>query len=190
VKVKLKSEFAYLNSIVKVYTNESTYRKELRGNDGSFNQIDHLFFGLPEDETIQQIGVIWSNANEEEEIFSISPINETVILEQNGSVSADSEILQPFESNFSNFPNPFNPSTTIEFSIEPSQQNEQITLEIYNIKGQRVRQFKMKNVKSKINEVVWNGDDESGKPVSSGIYLYQLKIDGKTEAVRKCLLLK
>lgn len=38
--------------------------------------------------------------------------------------------------------------------------------------------------------LVWNGDDESGNKVSSGVYLYKLKVNGKTEIVKKCLLVK
>jgi hypothetical protein len=38
--------------------------------------------------------------------------------------------------------------------------------------------------------VTWNGTDKNNKPVSSGIYFYKLKVNGKTEAVKKCLLLK
>ncbi|MEA2096852.1 MAG: FlgD immunoglobulin-like domain containing protein [Candidatus Cloacimonadota bacterium] len=40
------------------------------------------------------------------------------------------------------------------------------------------------------HSIVWNGKDESGKSVSSGIYLYKLNVNGKTEVVKKCLLLK
>ena len=40
------------------------------------------------------------------------------------------------------------------------------------------------------HSVVWNGDDDNSKPVSSGVYFYKLDVNGKTEAVKKCLLLK
>jgi hypothetical protein len=90
---------------------------------------------------------------------------------------------------FSNYPNPFNPSTTIAFSNEPFEQNEQITIEIYNIKGQKIRQFNIHNSKLKNNKVVWNGDDESGKPVSSGIYFYKLK-STNYEMTNRMLLMK
>ncbi len=88
---------------------------------------------------------------------------------------------------FQNYPNPFNPTTTIEFSI---QNDSDIDLSIYNIKGQRIREWKIENVKCKINSIIWNGDDDSGEKVSSGIYYYKLSVNGKTETVKKCLLLK
>ncbi len=64
-----------------------------------------------------------------------------------------------------------------------------MTLDIYNIKGQKVKNLPV-ILSGDEGTAIWNGDDESGKPVGSGVYLYKLKIDGKTETVKKCLLLK
>ena len=88
----------------------------------------------------------------------------------------------------SNYPNPFNPETTISFSV--TQNSDFVSLEIYNIKGQKVKKLEIRNMKLGINEVVWDGKDENNKPVSSGVYMYQLKVDGKAVASKKCLLLK
>ena len=88
-----------------------------------------------------------------------------------------------------NYPNPFNPSTTIHFSIEQNQQNEQIELEIYNLKGQKVRELKIENLKLKINEIVWNGKDDNNQPVSSGIYFYKLEA-AKYTSTKKMILMK
>ena len=87
-----------------------------------------------------------------------------------------------------NYPNPFNPTTTISFSTTEDSQNSEIN--IYNIKGQQVRSFKIQNSKSKINQVVWQGIDKSGKSVASGVYLYRLKIDNKICDSQRMLLLK
>lgn len=86
-----------------------------------------------------------------------------------------------------NFPNPFNPSTTIEFSI---QNNSKVELAIYNIKGQKIKTLAQNDFNKGSHSIIWNGDNESGNPVSSGIYYYKLDINGKTEAVKKCLLMK
>ena len=85
-----------------------------------------------------------------------------------------------------NYPNPFNPETTIYF--ETTDLHKLAQIEIYNVKGQRIKQLEIRNVKSGMNEVVWNGVDELGKPVSSGIYLYRLSI--KDSPIKKMLLLK
>ena len=86
-----------------------------------------------------------------------------------------------------NYPNPFNPSTTIEFSI---QNDSKVELTIYNIKGQKVKTLANDQYTKGNHSAIWNGDEESGKVVSSGIYLYKLNINGKTESIKKCLLLK
>lgn len=85
------------------------------------------------------------------------------------------------------YPNPFNPSTIIEFSI---QNNSEIELLIYNIKGQKIKILAKNEFSEGSHSIIWNGDDDSGNSVSSGIYFYRLNINGKTEAVRRCLLLK
>ena len=86
-----------------------------------------------------------------------------------------------------NYPNPFNPETTIEYSLKESGN---ICLEIYNIRGQKVNTLFNEFRKAGYHSVIWSGKDINDNPVSSGIYLYKLNVNGKTEAVKKCLLLK
>jgi hypothetical protein len=87
----------------------------------------------------------------------------------------------------SNYPNPFNPTTTISFSIP---EVSQVTLSIYNIKGQKVKTIVNDMMNSGNYKFDWNGLDEKGKNVSSGVYFYKLEINDKVKKVNKCLLLK
>ncbi len=87
----------------------------------------------------------------------------------------------------SNYPNPLNPTTTIEFSI---QNNSIVKLTICNIKGQKIKTLAHNEFTKGSHSIIWNGDDELGESVSSGVYLYKLNVNGRTEAVKKCLLLK
>ncbi|MCK9557791.1 MAG: FG-GAP-like repeat-containing protein [Candidatus Cloacimonetes bacterium] len=82
-----------------------------------------------------------------------------------------------------NYPNPFNPNTTIQFSFPSGDAR----LEIYNIKGQLIRQFSGLNSADK--HIVWDGKDENGRPQSSGVYFYRLHNNRKS-AMNKMLLLK
>ena len=91
------------------------------------------------------------------------------------------------EFNLSNYPNPFNPTTTISFSIPDVGK---VDLLIYNIKGQKIKTLAHHEFALGSHSIIWNGDDEVGKSVSSGIYYYKLNVNGKTEVVKKCLLLK
>jgi FlgD Ig-like domain len=102
-------------------------------------------------------------------------------------VSNDNSLIQPGSILYQNHPNPFNPSTTIAFSI---QNDSKIDLSIFNIKGQKIKSLAQNDFAKGSHSIIWNGDDDSGKPVSSGIYYYKLNVSGRTEAVKKCLLLK
>jgi hypothetical protein len=85
-----------------------------------------------------------------------------------------------------NHPNPFNPSTSIEFSI---QNYSKVNLSIYNIKGQKVKTLVNEVLPAGEHSVIWNGRDSNDKRVSSGVYFYKLKA-GDFQKVRKMVLLK
>ncbi len=86
-----------------------------------------------------------------------------------------------------NFPNPFNPETTIGYELAESAD---VTLQIYNVVGQVVRTLIASESQSVGRyQVRWNGMDDRGTPVSSGIYFYQISA-GKFQDVRKLMLLK
>jgi len=74
-----------------------------------------------------------------------------------------------------NYPNPFNPSTTISYGI-PKPAN--ISLEIYNILGQKIITLDKSQKAAGHYDVVWNGMSQSGKLIPSGIYIYSLKGEG------------
>jgi len=105
---------------------------------------------------------------------------------QNVVVSTDENLIPLVTKLNQNYPNPFNPSTTISFSLN-TENAEDTELVIYNIKGQKIKQYSILNIQSSI---VWDGTDENNHPVSSGIYFYKLIVDDKTIATKKCLLLK
>ncbi|NQV19370.1 MAG: T9SS type A sorting domain-containing protein, partial [Armatimonadetes bacterium] len=99
-----------------------------------------------------------------------------------GSSTENVEVPQP-QITLYNYPNPFNPNTTIYFTAEDAE------ICIYNIKGQKVEQFVRNQLPSGQHSVVWDGRDESGELVSSGIYFYKLKA-GNLEKTKKMILLK
>ncbi|PKN73602.1 MAG: hypothetical protein CVU50_02485 [Candidatus Cloacimonetes bacterium HGW-Cloacimonetes-3] len=85
-----------------------------------------------------------------------------------------------------NYPNPFNPETTISFDM-PKAANA--NLSVYNVKGQLVKTLLNGRADFGRNNLVWNGTDNSGSSVSSGLYFYRLSTDGKVET-RKMMLMK
>ncbi len=86
-----------------------------------------------------------------------------------------------------NYPNPFNPTTTILYNLSNNAKNPQIV--IYNLKGQKVKTFILEE-KTGENKVVWNGRNEHGEKVSSGVSLYTLINKGKKVQTKKMVLLK
>jgi Tol biopolymer transport system component len=85
-----------------------------------------------------------------------------------------------------NYPNPFNPSTTIQFSLANAGK---VNLTIYNVAGQKIRELvKNAELTPGIHHVLWNGHDDLGKPVSSGVYLTRLQMGGKSLAGRMLLM--
>ena len=97
------------------------------------------------------------------------------------------ESLSDYVTLKGNYPNPFNPITTISFSIP---NDSKINLSVFNLKGQKVRSLVKESFKSGDHSVVWNGKDETGKSVSSGIYFYKLTVNGVSNQIRKCILMK
>jgi len=107
-------------------------------------------------------------------------------------IEDDEAIPSPKLSLSQNYPNPFNPTTTISFTAINAKDAK---VEIFNIKGQLIATLSDPSMKDSTEErqthsVTWNGDDKFGNPVSSGIYYYKLNVNGKTAAVKKCILLK
>jgi subtilisin family serine protease len=85
-----------------------------------------------------------------------------------------------------NFPNPFNPTTTIEYNVP---QNSHVNIEIYNMLGQRIRTLIDQNKSAGNYSIVWNAKDDSGVNVASGMYFYRMDA-GDFSALRKLVLLK
>jgi len=83
-----------------------------------------------------------------------------------------------------NYPNPFNPNTTISFGIPKA---EQVTLTIFNVLGQPIRELVNNELAAGNYELNWDGRDSSGKQVSSGLYFYSLQSESQ-RLVRKMML--
>jgi hypothetical protein len=97
------------------------------------------------------------------------------------------EELPEYSQLLGNYPNPFNPETTIKFYTTEGTENTEIN--IYNIKGQLVRELRIKNEGLRINSVVWDGKDSQDRSCASGIYFCRIKA-GLQVKTQKMLLLK
>ena len=86
----------------------------------------------------------------------------------------------------SNYPNPFNPETTIVFSLP---HDEKVKATVYNIRGQKVKQLLDEHLVAGKHTVIWNGTDSHGKSVASGVYFVKIKA-GKQQRAHKMVLMK
>jgi len=86
----------------------------------------------------------------------------------------------------SNYPNPFNPSTSISFSVKSKMP---VNLEIYNILGQKVKTLVNGIVDEGSHSVSWNGRDNNNRPVASGVYFFKMKA-GKYTNTKKMIMMK
>ena len=85
-----------------------------------------------------------------------------------------------------NYPNPFNPSTTILYNLS---NDELISFEIFNLNGKKVRTLVNEYQNTGPKKVIWNADDNLGRQVPAGVYLYSL-IAGNVKQSKKMLLVK
>lgn len=112
----------------------------------------------------------------------------TAYIFHNDGLGIEEQIIQYSAIEFlSNYPNPFNPSTSIKFSIK---NESRINLTVFNTKGQKIKTLANNDFAQGSHSIIWNGDDEYGKHVCSGLYFYKLSANGKTEVIKKCLLVK
>ena len=85
-----------------------------------------------------------------------------------------------------NYPNPFNPETTIRFSIPVSSE---VIIKIYNLLGNEIKSLVFDYLPAGEHSAHWNGTDNSGQKVSSGLYIYRMKA-GKYSDVKKMMFIK
>ncbi|NIT62103.1 MAG: T9SS type A sorting domain-containing protein [Aliifodinibius sp.] len=114
-------------------------------------------------------------------VYANTPDSNLVSLEENISINLPISFALK-----QNYPNPFNPATTIEFQIPKT---ERVRLSIFNILGQKIRTLTEANYVQGVHHVIWDGRNDRGAAVSSGIYIIQMKA-GKFIKHRRMLLLR
>ncbi|MFO7896095.1 MAG: FlgD immunoglobulin-like domain containing protein [Candidatus Cloacimonadales bacterium] len=111
------------------------------------------------------------------------------------NMALDEELNLEYNCSLSNYPNPFRPaaagsrsaSTTINYALPQAGQAEII---IYNLKGQKIKTLLSEQQLAGEHSVTWNGRNDRGQAVASGVYLYQLQVDGQSLARQKMMLVK
>ena len=114
--------------------------------------------------------------------------SEAMMTDEITFLSADDDpVLIPLVTELQgNYPNPFNPDTKINFSLN---ENSHVVIDIYNVKGQKVRTLVNNNMEAGYHSVIWNGRNDQVREAGSGIFFYRMKA-GTYSSTKKMILMK
>lgn len=130
--------------------------------------------------------ILWSTATLSAPAYSLPGlVLDTATLFQHPVTASDPLLPTPGIS-IINYPNPFNPSTTISYSLSL---DSDVSIEIYNQKGQLVKTLVKGDMPAGKHSVVWNGTDSHGRATSSGVYFYKMQA-GDYTTTRKMIMVK
>ncbi len=102
----------------------------------------------------------------------------------------EEEIVTSSAMNVAVYPNPFNPQTTISFEVAEQDRKKPVTVEVFNVRGQKVRTLYHDVPSENKTNLTWNGTDETGKNVGSGVYYTVVLVSSRSPLVKKMILLK
>jgi len=134
----------------------------------------------------------WDAAWDAENCQAIACVQETIsrhVLQAaaaNLTPAENAPVATQHEWTLSNYPNPFNPETNIEFSVPVGGR---VSLKIYNVAGQLVKVLADDVYAAGRHSINWNGTNENGKNVASGVYFYRME-SGQTTLMKKMILMK
>ena len=160
-------------------------------NGSSFTENDWHHIGIegtvPEEATIVQVGIMHIQpTNDDHGSIYVDMLK----MHRGWTLATDDDgtTLRPEKFSLgNNYPNPFNPTTTIDFSV-PVQSG--VTFTIYNVLGEEMYRMSDDNLTSGVYRVRWNGKNKYGVQVPSGIYFYQLEAGESFRQTKKMTLLK
>ncbi|MDZ7795818.1 MAG: FlgD immunoglobulin-like domain containing protein [Candidatus Marinimicrobia bacterium] len=123
----------------------------------------------------------------------LAAADETPIQAEYGSITIDLAMLALLENGrfpeettlYRNYPNPFNPGTQIPYYLKEASA---VTVKIYNLRGETVHTYRKVYQDAGFHQLTWNGCDDHGRPVPTGIYLYQFLYQGGMDVKRMVLM--
>ena len=110
----------------------------------------------------------------------------TITIDAGWAVSTDSHLVPEVFALHQNYPNPFNPHTNIKYDLPDS---EFVKIIIYDVMGRKIRTLVNEYQDSGYRNIIWNANDDLGRLVSAGMYIYTIQA-GEFRQTKKMLLLK
>jgi enediyne biosynthesis protein E4 len=189
LQVKLQgttSNRAGIGARIQVHADGVSRIREISGGSGYLSQNDLVAsFGLGSATTVDSVIVFWPSGLVQ--VVEPTPdIDQKILIIENNVSAVDGQI--PVSKHFSlgmATPNPFNPATKIAYEIPNSGH---VRLEVLDVTGRLVRSLVNTNLPAGQHEVSWNGKDDAGNRVSSGVYLYRILTGGFSQTRRVVLV--
>jgi len=167
-----------------VYPAEEIYDTTVTSVSITYQEIlEGVFEGSPVNSATVSLNV---KATDGIDTVDVTGDNRVIYVNRYEYLSTEGEGVPVEFALHENYPNPFNPTTTLRFDL-PEVSN--LTLTIYNMLGQKVRTFNMQSTPAGYHSVKWNATNDYGDPVGAGVYLYQLQAKDFVKT-RKMVLLK
>jgi hypothetical protein len=158
--------------------------REIQGGNG-YNSMSPLaqHFGFGQATVIDSVVIRWPSGTVDR--FFDVPVNQIIDVTEGSTSGVATRVTMPQTMELiGNYPNPFNPQTTIRFSLPKL---ELVTLKVLDVLGREVRALIDNRLLSGSQEVRWDGCDNARCPVATGIYLCRLIVDGKVMTHRMTL---
>ncbi|MFC1551440.1 FlgD immunoglobulin-like domain containing protein [Candidatus Latescibacterota bacterium] len=119
----------------------------------------------------------------------LTPVLHSLTITYNTTVSDVDAALPESTALFDAYPNPFNTNTTLSFRVGTASSPQRVQVNVYSMNGQRVRKLKNEMHETGIYQVVWDGRDDSGQTLSSGMYFFRMTADN-VRYTKKMILIK
>ncbi len=144
-------------------------------NDEVQTEVDSTFtYSVNSTGNIEIKGMIYDGTDSDSTVWTIISTSDIA----DGMIPIKTELHQ-------NYPNPFNPSTTINYDLK---KEGQVQILVYNTNGALVRSLLDKKQVAGYHSISWNGKDNFGKSVSSGLYIYKMKAGGFNKVLRAMMV--
>jgi hypothetical protein len=162
--------------------------RQISGQTGFLSQNSLIAaFGLKNAPVVDSLIIKWPSGGQQI-LTNVAP-NQLLKIKEQSTTSVANEAVADAPVTYhlaANYPNPFNPETTIEYELGESGR---VRLEIYNMLGQKIKTLVDQQQESGVHRVVWQGRDEMNATVASGIYFYRIQ-SGDFRATRQMVLLR
>jgi alpha-amylase len=162
------------------------YRTGVMANSAASDVVTAMTVNLPSNSRLYSLDAETSSANAGGDKSQIAYYGALGVVKSSAPATSDEQPATSYEL-FANYPNPFNPTTTITYQLP---QAGRVSLRIYNMLGQLVRTLIDAEIDAGVHAASWDAKNNRGEFVASGVYIYQFRVGNQIVSTKKMLLAK